>query len=427
MLEEVARLSPDDPHYIEVERMVAKLAKTAKQKRRSARRREASAADRKTIDNTIGAREHLGPLGHEPLLSDDALKTALNRSRRCIVCKAAYTEIHPRYPHHCPACGDIDQARRAQRTDLRGRRALITGGRIKIGYALALKMLRDGAQVALTTRFPEDAKRRFAAEHDAEAWSDRLEIHPINFADLPSLLSWLASRNEVWPYLDIIVNNAAQTVRRPPSYYARWALGETEGLTPLLLPFYEQCLTSHHLTHPSQIEPLDEEGLPLDTRPTNSWKLEADDVPPIELAEVMVINAIAPFLLTTQLSPLLRKSPSPDRYVVHASAVEGQFSTFFKSPRHPHTNMAKAALNMFTHTSASSYATSGIYMTSVDTGWITNENPQRERDVQRAHGFRPPLDIIDGAARLYDPIVQGITHKTKLFGVLLKDYVPVEW
>jgi NAD(P)-dependent dehydrogenase (short-subunit alcohol dehydrogenase family) len=426
-LEDVARLSPDDPDYVAVERSVAKLRKTAKQKRRSTRRKEASAADRKTIDSTVGARAHLGRLDDHPLLSSDVVDTRLKRTRRCIVCKERYAEVHARYPHHCPSCGDVDLAKREQRADLRGRRALITGGRIKIGYALALKMLRDGAHVALTTRFPEDAKLRFAEEQDAETWSDRLEVHPMNLADLPSLLSWLSARKEAWPHLDILVNNAAQTVRRPPSYYARWALAEKVEQTPFLLPFYDQCLSSNPLARGRETDPIDEEGLPLDTRPTNSWKLEADDVDTIELAEVMVINTIAPFLLTTQLSPLLRKSPFPDRYVVHASAVEGQFRAFFKSPRHPHTNMAKAALNMFTRTSASSYATSGIYMTSVDTGWITNENPQRERDVQRAHGFRPPLDAIDGAARLYDPIVQGVTHAKRLFGVLLKDYVPVEW
>jgi NAD(P)-dependent dehydrogenase (short-subunit alcohol dehydrogenase family) len=166
--------------------------------------------------------------------------------------------------------------------------------------------------------------------------------------------------------------------------------------------------------------------LPLDVSRTNSWKLEADDVHPAELAEVIVVNTIAPFLLTTGLSALLRRSPHPDRYVVHASAVEGQFEAPRKTTRHPHTNMAKAALNMFTRTSAAFYAKEGIYMTSVDTGWVTNENPQLERDAQRARGFRLPLDIEDGAARLYDPIVQGV-RGTRLFGVLLKDYVPAPW
>jgi NAD(P)-dependent dehydrogenase (short-subunit alcohol dehydrogenase family) len=423
-LDEIADLAPDDPRYLEVERSVAKLAKTAKRKRRSARRREASAADRRTIDGTVAARAHLGLPPTLPISSsdDDSTDRSLQRTRTCVVCKTGYREIHPHYPHHCPACGDIDATKRLQRADLRGRRALVTGGRIKIGHALALKMLRDGAHVAITTRFPEDAKRRFAAAPDADEWRDRLEIHAVNLADLPTLLHWLATRHDEWAHLDILVNNAAQTVRRPPSYYARWALGER---TPPLLSFYDQCLTS--LATPEDAPLLDEEGLPLDARRTNSWKLEADDVHPVELAEVIVVNTIAPFLLTTHLSDLLRKSPRVDRYVVHASAVEGQFSARFKSPRHPHTNMAKAALNMFTRTSASSYANDGIYMTSVDTGWITNENPQRERDVQRAHGFRPPLDVVDGAARLYDPVVRGIAHGAKLHGVLLKDYVPVEW
>ena len=307
----------------------------------------------------------------------------------------------------------------------------MTGGRIKIGHALALRLLRDGAHVAITTRFPADARRRFAAQPDVDEWRARLEICPLHLGALPGLLRWIDGRRRAWPHLDILVNNAAQTVRRPPEYYARWAaLERSDALAPIeeaaLARFHARCLGAPETPSAFPAGEEDEEGLPLDLRRVNSWKLEADGVAPIELAEVMLVNTIAPFVLTTGLSELLRASPHRDRYVVHASALEGQFRVRRKMPRHPHTNMAKAALNMFTRTSGESYARQGIYMTSVDTGWVTNENPQPERDRQRARGFRAPLDVEDGAARLYDPIARGVAGE-RVHSVLLKDYEPVPW
>ncbi len=425
----VSALPTDDPQYREVERAVATLVKSAKRRRRRERRQQAAAADQALLASCFDKtrpREHPAPLPE-----DEPAPATLHNQRMCSICKQGYRDVHPRYPHHCRACGDRDWSRRNQRVDLRGRRALITGGRVKIGHALALKMLRDGAHVAITTRFPTDAARRFAAQPDADTWRERLEICPLHLGELPGLLRWIESRRRAWPHLDIIVNNAAQTVRRPPEYYARWAALERErALVPIqqraLAVFHERCLDP--AAHPEQfpLGAVDEEGLPLDLRPRNSWKLSAHEVAPIEFAEVMVVNALAPFLLTTRLTDLLQRSPQRDRYVVHASALEGQFRVRRKMPRHPHTNMAKAALNMFTRTSGESYARMGVYMSSVDTGWVTNENPQPQREAQRARGFRAPLDVEDGAARLYDPIARGVAG-APIHSVLLKDYAPVPW
>jgi NAD(P)-dependent dehydrogenase (short-subunit alcohol dehydrogenase family) len=167
----------------------------------------------------------------------------------------------------------------------------------------------------------------------------------------------------------------------------------------------------------------------LDTRPINSWSLKLDQVSTIELLEVQLVNAIAPFLLNSKLKPLMLRSRFERRFIINVSAMEGQFNRESKTPFHPHTNMAKAALNMMTRTSASDYAEDNIFMNSVDTGWITDENPYpKKMHLQYERGFYPPLDIIDGMARLYDPIVQGLKQvETPQFGYFLKDYFPHPW
>jgi len=108
--------------------------------------------------------------------------------------------------------------------------------------------------------------------------------------------------------------------------------------------------------------------------------------------------------------------------------MEGQFYRRFKTDRHPHTNMAKAALNMMTRTSAADYLADGIHMNSVDTGWITDEDPAAIAAAKtEVHGFHPPLDIVDGAARIVDPIFQGFLTGEHAYGLFLKDYQPVPW
>jgi len=371
-------------------------------------------------------------------------RTVLQEPVSCYVCKQPYTELHPLYHKLCPECAELNYARREQRTDLRGRTALLTGGRIKIGFQLALRMLRDGARVIVTTRFPADAVRRLSAEPDYPEWQDRLQLEGLDLRNLVAVEAFAKRLAETEPHLDILINNAAQTVRRPFSFYRHLLEGEPVPHLLEQLNGYAEAMgemralpsgeteEENGITQLSPYFPvgvLDADGQQVDLRPANSWGMRQTDVGTLELLEVHLVNAIAPFMLCRELKPLLLRSPFPRRFIVNVSAMEGQFARGTKTVFHPHTNMAKAALNMLTRTSAAEFAKSGIYMNSVDTGWITDEHPYdiRERHQTEIHFFTP-LDVLDGMARVYDPIARGINEPgVPPFGHFLKDYAPFPW
>src|SRR5215218_1780384 len=458
VLAEVERLPPEHPDAVAVRRATGRLYKAVKEERRAERRAAVKANDEAVtaatatgapgrIDDETGGRP-LRPAGAGPRAG------TLVRARACYVCKQRYREVDAFYHQLCPACAGRNHARRDARTDLSGRRALLTGGRAKIGMYIALRLLRDGAHTTITTRFPNDAVRRFAAMPDSADWLHRLRIVGIDLRD-PAQVVALADTVAADGTLDILINNAAQTVRRAPGSYA--ALVEAERTPPPELvdvisfdrvsdahpAALAGSLAEHHAPHavtelaltarsasPDRIAAgiaIDAGGLLPDTASTNSWTQRVHEVDAMELLEVQLCNQTAPFILVSRLRPAMAASPSRRTYVVNVSAMEGQFSRAYKGPGHPHTNMAKAALNMLTRTSAAEMLEQdGILMTAVDTGWITDERPHPTKLRLAEEGFHAPLDLVDGAARVYDPIVRGELGED-LHGCFLKDYAPSEW
>jgi NAD(P)-dependent dehydrogenase (short-subunit alcohol dehydrogenase family) len=458
VLAEVEQLPPEHPDAVAVRRAIGGLFKTVKEQRRAERRSAVRANDDAvTAATATGAPGRIDDETRGQLLtSSSAGRRAgrLLRPRACYICKQRYHEVDAFYHQLCLSCAALNHERREARTDLTGRRALLTGGRAKIGMYIALRLLRDGGHTTITTRFPHDAVRRFTAMDDSADWLHRLRVVGIDLRD-PGQVIALADEVAAQGPLDILINNAAQTVRRSPEAYAHLAAAAHEPLPSGPLPDVvtlgrgahsptpglptghwsptPQALTALALTAGSASvdrlaagTAIDAGGLVPDLHPHNSWSQVVSEVDAVELLEVQLCNQTAPFILISRLRPALAASEAGRSYVVNVSAMEGQFSRGYKGPGHPHTNMAKAALNMLTRTSAEELLSDGILMTSVDTGWITDERPHPTKMRLAGEGFHAPLDLIDGAARVYDPIVRGEAGED-VHGVFLKDYAPSPW
>ena len=415
----------------------------------------------------------------EHLLTDKKAEK-LASPRNCYVCKTMYDTLHHFYDTMCPECGDFNYAKRFQTADLTDQVAVVTGSRLKIGYYISLQMLRSGATVVATTRFPVDSAERFAKEEDFEKWGHRLHIHGLDLRHIPSVELFCNYIEHKYDRLDILINNAAQTVRRPSGFYKHLMKSEETPYEQLsenvqeLLKDHQYCInelgsheekiadeqtnntlsvswhapdlgigikSSAQLSQipysfdrsiaPEEIFPvgkLDADLQQVDLRKTNSWRLRLGEIETPEMIEVQLVNAVAPFVLCNRLSNLMKKENTGMKHIINVSAMEGKFHRFHKEDRHPHTNMAKAALNMMTHTSAASFAKDGIYMNAVDTGWVTDEDPaELSKHKEDVHDFQPPLDIVDGAARVLDPLLDGINSGKHWCGKFLKDYMPIDW
>jgi NAD(P)-dependent dehydrogenase (short-subunit alcohol dehydrogenase family) len=326
----------------------------------------------------------------------------------------------------CRECGDIDQQKRTQQADLAGRVAFVTGARVRIGFQTALRLLRAGAAVHAVTRFPHHAVDRYRREPDWDQWRDRLTVHGLDLRDLAGLRRLIADLAR--SPLDILINNAAQTVRPTAEFFAHM-LQREDFLARQLGPAYLRRLgvpAARDVNCETAVAPAVSNY--LDVQRENSWTSRIEDVAPVEALEVHVINSLAPFLLIQGLLPGLRISPHPRRFVINVAAREGQFAGA-GGGRHPHTNMAKAALNMLTRSLADDLRPDGIYVNSVDPGWVSDQRPHpaAERD-RRAFGDWLPLDDVDGAARVLDPVFLGVTSpEPPPSGLLWRNYRPADW
>jgi NAD(P)-dependent dehydrogenase (short-subunit alcohol dehydrogenase family) len=464
------------PSKLEIRERNRSLQKVLKKKIRAHDRAARSTTGiRKAREQTVFvAPERALPAAEQTDTSSAELKSP----RNCYVCKTEFTKLHFFYDSMCAKCAELNYQKRFQTASLKGQVAVITGGRLKIGYHATLMMLRAGAQVVMSTRFPVDAAQRFARENDFSQWSDRLQIYGLDLRHTPSVEIFCRYLQQKLDRLDILINNAAQTVRRPPGFYTHMLEGELQSFASLpagvqsILRDYESCKNDLLRLTPSGVDAqkaltvgfasagpgiglrasaelsqvpysydydlaveqvfpkgeLDADLQQVDLRTTNSWRLKIDEVPTPEMLEVQLVNSVAPYVLCSRLIPIMKRDFTGQKHIVNVTAMEGKFYRFTKTDRHPHTNMAKAALNMLTHTSASGLAEYGIYMNAVDTGWVTDEDPaQLAEQKQIVHDFQPPLDIVDGAARVCDPFFDGLLTGKHWNGKFLKDYFPTDW
>lgn len=403
----------------------------------------------------------------------------LESPRNCYVCKDLYSDLHHFYDSMCQKCGDFNYAKRFQTAKMKGQVALVTGSRLKIGYHITLMMLRAGATVIATTRFPVDSALRFSKEADFKDWGHRLNVHGLDLRHIPSVEIFCNYIEQQYDRLDVLINNAAQTVRRPAGFYKHLieneekSISDLPALAQITLEDHAACLNeldqlNRELVHVSnknlpvswhgkqvgvglrasaklsqipysidnslasaEVFPegkLDADLQQVDLRKTNSWRLKLGEVDTNEMLEVQLVNSVAPFVLCNRLAALMKNENTGIKHIINVSAMEGKFHRFHKEDRHPHTNMAKAALNMMTHTAAGDFAKYGIYMNAVDTGWVTDEDPVHlSKKKEELHDFQPPLDIVDGAARVMDPLFDGINTGKHWCGKFLKDYRPIDW
>jgi NAD(P)-dependent dehydrogenase (short-subunit alcohol dehydrogenase family) len=407
---------------------------------------------------------------------------------KCYMCRQELKQIHFYYPTMCTQCGDLNYKIRELKLDLTGRIAIVTGARVKIGYQTALKLLRSNCRVIATSRFPKDTLIRYSQESDFDNFKHNLLIYPLDLRMLNSIDRFIFFVQKNFTYIDILINNAAQTLRRAASYYdylidieKKQLPSEIEKIIVKthensfnqnnLLPWLkkreeiENDIFNNEINKYNKDEYLPESVIfatkellkenkennhkhtdkiilgndlqPIDFNPKSSWSLELDEVNFIEFAEVQIINSWAPFFLCKNLKDMFIKSPFPDRYIINVTGAEGIFYKSLKNTTHPHTNMAKASLNMLTHTSANYYKKFGIYMSCVDTGWVscmqewdmflngTNKNKSKA-DFEKIYK-NVALDELDGAMRIIHPIIEGVQFKNYLYGCLLRNYKVCDW
>ena len=460
VLAEVEQLPTEHPDAVAVRRATGRLFKTVKEQRRAERRAAILANDRAvTAATATGAPGRIDDETRGLKLTSSATGDragTLVRARACYVCKQRYREVDAFYHQLCPPCAARHHERREARTDLTGRRAAAhrrAGEDRDVHRAApaARRCAHDDHDAVPARRGPavhrDGRQRRVAApaarrrdrparpRAGARARRRRRRAgtarhpHQQRRPDGAPLAGGLRAPGRRRAGAAALGPAAGGHVARPPRRRAREHAGAAGRSLVAHASRTHRARAQRRLASAERVatgRAIDAGGLAPDLDAHNSWSQVVSEVDAVELLEVQLCNQTAPFILVSRLRPALAASPARRTYVVNVSAMEGQFTRGYKGPGHPHTNMAKAALNMLTRTSAKELLSDGILMTSVDTGWITDERPHPTKMRLADDGFHAPLDLVDGAARVYDPIVRGEAGED-LHGVFLKDYRPAPW
>ncbi|MEF9477775.1 SDR family oxidoreductase [Chryseobacterium sp. 1B4] len=432
-LKENPFLNPDNQTF---SGLITKIHKSAKKQSRHENYSEMKSHDLAVNSNSVLMQKALA--GVSAFYDDEKEEvkfTKLQIPKNCYCCNQSYQYAHSFYSRLCPACAEENYEKRFETADLTGRNVILTGGRVKVGFATALKVLRSGANLVLTTRFPALAMELMQQEADYDNWKDRLWIYGLDLRNLKAIQDFINFYQFNFDTLDILINNAAQTIKYPDEYYLPIIKREKEKLVEFknihtLIPNQTEIsseTTKLEYAHNEETQvALTRFGQPVDNREKTSWNSTLEEVSLYELVEVNLINHIAPYFLIKELKPLMKSSAFKEKFIINVTSSEGIFSYGNKTIFHPHTNMTKAALNMMTLTSAKEFENDQIYMSAVDVGWISTGAKESLRKKQFEMGYIPPLDSVDGAARILHPVMEGI--KGNYFsGVLLKNYKVHTW
>ena len=425
----------ENPDNQQFKTLITSIAKQAKKLNKRELLLEKKAKDHSVLKSTSIVFNALNKTSNfsygESLISD---LQDLEIERRCYCCNEIYTKLHFYYHKLCPSCADYNYQQRNKKYDFSNYNVIITGGRVKIGYATVLKFLRANANVILTSRFPALALKQLSNESDYEQWSSNINVYGLDLRNLKAVQKFIDYCNNEIKCLDILVNNAAQTIKYPTTYYRSLIAKENNLLLKSKSANLHQNntpLASHGNQLPCNLDEneihLNRFGQPVDFRDKNSWNSNLTEIEIEELLEVNLINHIAPFQLISGLKNLMLKSDNKERFIINVTSSEGQFSYPNKNAFHPHTNMTKAALNMLTRTSAQDFINDSIFMNAVDVGWISTGVAEVKREKQFNDLKIPPLDPLDGAMRIIHPIDEILNGQKSLYGVLLKNYKIVDW
>ena len=377
------------------------------------------------------------------------------RPRLCYICRFTIDVPHPKFTAMCIPCGEFNLT--GSRLTLgnpercwnyfEDETALVTGGRVNLGFHIALELLRHGMKVIITTRYPQDALRRFQGETDHHRWFSRLSILGADFrcsADVFEVVRLVKKIVEEgkhatgWgrePGLKLLINNAAQTLTDAVSKEQQAVEREVK-----LLEEKGESWSSHSTIldesnyrprvrggMQSQMEGLASAAAIENSTPAtgeavaevagpSSWAQSLNEIPYDDVISAHSVNTFTPLILIRELGPLIggkagrgrTRHPSyahtPIGHIINVSSREGIFEAHrdsrAKNGKHVHTNMSKAGLNMITETEAARFWKKQLVaMNTVDPGYMS-----AAPEYEDAFGGERPLGWEDGAARVLWPI-----------------------